>query len=179
VRLLLLHAAAKYESNNNIRIKPPISWVPDGSAFVVYDWNRTCEEIFPLLALSGKSKADSSNFNSFVRKLYRYGFRQFQYQGDESDLLSSSAAFPRQRIGFRHPFFHRDHPSLLKQINCLSGSHADSATLCSKCPPRPELEQKKRMKISSSHTDQRSIPLKKRRIRHDAVSRSTSVSTAR
>jgi HSF-type DNA-binding len=141
--LVLKHVTKKYESLSS----PPLSWLEDGSGFVVYDSHRACEEMAPFCVLGNKPPAasvakgreSSVNFHSFTRKLYRWGFRQFQHrvgcgkacstldeQGLRCRFLEAEDGAPStdseasstcdKRIAFRHPLFHRDHPELAEGI---------------------------------------------------------------
>jgi HSF-type DNA-binding len=141
--LVLKYVTTKYESLPS----PPLSWLEDGSGFVVYDSHRACEEMAPFCVLGNKPPAasvakgreSSVNFHSFTRKLYRWGFRQFQHrvgcskacstlddQGLQCRFLEAEDGTPttdseasstcEKRIAFRHPLFHRDHPELAEGI---------------------------------------------------------------
>jgi HSF-type DNA-binding len=101
--LALMYVTKKYESHPS----PPLTWLADGSGFVVNDSNRACEEMAPFCILGNKplvtslAKGPESavNFHSFTRKLHRWGFRQFQHR-----IGCSGACFALNDQGHRCRF---------------------------------------------------------------------------
>jgi HSF-type DNA-binding len=98
-----MYVTKKYESHPS----PPLTWLADGSGFVVNDSNRACEEMAPFCILGNKplvtslAKGPESavNFHSFTRKLHRWGFRQFQHR-----IGCSGACFALNDQGHRCRF---------------------------------------------------------------------------
>jgi hypothetical protein len=76
-----------------------ICWVPDGKSFLIADQNRFEKEILP-------TYFRGSLFNSFVRKLNRWGFRRLKRTGHASS--------------FAHDLFLRDKPWLCSRMKCQS-----------------------------------------------------------
>jgi len=76
-----------------------IFWVPDGKSFLIADQNRFEKEILP-------TYFRGTLFNSFVRKLNRWGFRRLKRTGHISS--------------FAHDLFRRDKPWLCSRMKCQS-----------------------------------------------------------
>jgi len=72
-----------------------VTWFPDGHSFVVLSQDQFTQEILPQLSKVIK-------YESFVRKLYRWGFKRVS--GSTKDTA------------FYHSKFLRDHPDLCKQM---------------------------------------------------------------
>jgi HSF-type DNA-binding len=166
--LMLMYAARKYrttESNpsgamdgTGLQDAPevsPVSWVPDGSAFMIIDWSRTCEELLPLFGLGGAPGTPSPTsvdmpkqvkLQSFIRRMYRWGFRQFQFRAAETNSSAkgsevstnknqlssrSDAGLPpldhQQCVAFRHSQFRRDQIGLLREMR-INQSKASGQT---------------------------------------------------
>jgi hypothetical protein len=94
--------------NNNQRYASIIAWVPDGNSFVIKSRHEFKEKVLPLYF--------KSNFDSFLRKLKRWGFEKDKVnrRGDPS-------------IQFSHRYFRRDDSGLCLRMRCKSGpgSRAD------------------------------------------------------
>jgi hypothetical protein len=153
--LFLIYSTMKHSlaasGNGGQQPHPPLGWAPDGSAFVVYDPVRTCIEIVPFRGLGNETtdplhrESIPVKFQSLTRKLYRWGFRQFQYRtncseqcripnklGQRCPMLdridhvvspfSETEALPLRpstcetRTAFRHPLFLRDQAMLIYGI---------------------------------------------------------------
>mmetsp|Transcript_12148 Transcript_12148/g.18222 ORF Transcript_12148/g.18222 Transcript_12148/m.18222 type:complete len:338 (+) Transcript_12148:90-1103(+) len=76
-----------------------ICWVPDGKSFLIADQERFETELLP-------TYFRGSMFNSFVRKLNRWGFRRLKRTGHASS--------------FAHDLFVRDKPWLCGRMRCQS-----------------------------------------------------------
>jgi HSF-type DNA-binding len=157
--LMLMYATKKYGMVERIpsdatvirdgTLPSPISWLPDGTAFMISDWNRARKELLPLFGLDGAPRAPSSTvaaeaqsatdasvdipkqakLQTFIRRMYRWGFRQFQYRDEKgpgavasqhqsnnlSELTISLVNDPHF-IAFRHPQFRRDQVRLLRDM---------------------------------------------------------------
>lgn len=85
-----------------------ICWVPDGESFLIADQERFEGEILP-------TYFRGSLFNSFVRKLNRWGFRRLKRTGKASS--------------FAHDFFIRDKPWLCENMRCQSKPNFKKVTL--------------------------------------------------
>lgn len=77
-----------------------IVWVPDGQSFLIAHQERFEKEILPVYFKGG-------SFNSFVRKLNRWGFRRIK---SRAGRVSS----------FAHDLFLRDQPWLSSRMSCQS-----------------------------------------------------------
>ena len=88
--------------NNNPRFEPIISWKPDGKSFIIKNRYEFKEKVLPLYF--------QSNFDSFLRKLKRWGFEKVKAhrRGQPS-------------IEFKHQYFHRDESGLCLRMRCKSG----------------------------------------------------------
>eukprot|EP00986_Skeletonema_menzelii_P019919 scaffold29574_cov223-Skeletonema_menzelii.AAC.1 len=84
---------------NDRRNASIICWVPDGQSFLIADQKRFEQEILPTVFRG-------SLFNSFVRKLNRWGFRRLKRTGHSSS--------------FAHDMFIRDKPWLCANMRCIS-----------------------------------------------------------
>ena len=76
-----------------------ICWLPDGLSFLIADHKRFEKELLP-------KHFRGSLFNSFVRKLNRWGFRRLKRSGQASS--------------FAHDLFIRDKPWLCARMKCHS-----------------------------------------------------------
>jgi len=74
-----------------------ITWMPHGRSFIFIDPERFTNEILP-------NYFRKSKFSSFIRKLYRWGFRQIR-KGPDSD-------------SYFHLLFQREKKSLMKHLSC-------------------------------------------------------------
>lgn len=88
--------------NNNQRFASIISWNPDGKSFVIKSRHEFKEKVLPLYF--------QSNFDSFLRKLKRWGFEKdkIRRRGEPS-------------IEFSHKYFRRDEAGLCLRMRCKSG----------------------------------------------------------
>ena len=93
-------------------------WTEDGTTFVVKDIEIFAAEIIP-------QYFKHSNFSSFVRQLNFHGFRKVK---KESIRISAAQELEdAKNWRFRHEFFQRGKPSLLKKIKKASHTAADQA----------------------------------------------------
>jgi hypothetical protein len=88
--------------NNNQRFASIISWKPDGKSFVIKSRHEFKDKVLPMYF--------QSNFDSFLRKLKRWGFEKdnVRRRGDPS-------------IEFSHRYFRRDKSGLCLRMRCKSG----------------------------------------------------------
>ena len=91
--------------NNNQRFASIISWKPDGKSFVIKSRHEFKEKVLPLYF--------QSNFDSFLRKLKRWGF--------EKDKVRRRGG---PSIEFSQKYFHRDDSGLCLRMHCKSGPGA-------------------------------------------------------
>lgn len=95
-------------NNNSHRFDSIISWKPDGRSFVIKNRHEFKDKVLPLYF--------QSNFDSFLRKLKRWGFEKnkVRRRGEPS-------------IEFAHPYFRRDESGLCLRMRCKSGPVEPSA----------------------------------------------------
>jgi len=85
-----------------------ITWLPHGKSFIFLDQDQFAQDLIP-------SYFGTCKFASFLRKLYRWGFRQIVKGPDAGSYF--------------HPLFRRDNRPLCKFLTCnkneaLSGANA-------------------------------------------------------
>ena len=101
-------------------------WLPDGLSFIISDKQRFSDEIIP------KHFRRVAMYNSFIRKLNRYGFRRIKspHKGEESS--------------FAHVNFVREKPWLCSKIKCnfnpKTTYHRHKAKAPSAKPPERSLD---------------------------------------
>jgi len=78
-------------------IRDIVTWMPHGRSFIFFDTERFTNEVLP-------NYFRKSKFSSFVRKLYRWGFRQIR-KGPDAD-------------SYFHLLFQRDKMSLIVHLSC-------------------------------------------------------------
>lgn len=83
------------EEMNKSNSKFCVAWLPDGNSFLVRDPAEFTRSVIPKFFKQSK-------FQSFARKLYRWGFRQFT----SKDVDGTSA--PLDAVAFSAPCFKRD-----------------------------------------------------------------------
>lgn len=74
-----------------------ITWLPEGRSFVLLDEEKFADEVLP-------NYFNECKYTSFVRKLYRWGFRKLKKGPDCGSYF--------------HPLFQRDRESLVSFISC-------------------------------------------------------------
>jgi hypothetical protein len=77
-----------------------LSWMPDGKAFTITNHKKFTMNFMPKLF-------NIRNMSSFVRKLCRWGFQRVH----EKETRNSDI--------FKHPFFVRGNPALVKKCKCV------------------------------------------------------------
>jgi hypothetical protein len=154
---MLMYATMRY-GHGTCPEKSPIAWVPDGSAFVINDWTRSCDQIVSHSSFNLRSNGTGPKLKSFVRKLYRYGFRQFQYQPTKA---------LRQRIAFRHPFFHREKPWLMKEVQLQREENFGLFSSVEPVLTSGQIDESAAAAESPVFITGKTVPLKKRRLRED------------
>lgn len=117
--------------NNNQRFASIISWKPDGKSFVIKSRHEFKDKVLPMYF--------QSNFDSFLRKLKRWGFEKdnVRRRGDPS-------------IEFSHRYFRRDDSGLCLRMRCKSGPGRISED---SCDIQEEPQEVKRFSSSSEHDD--------------------------
>ena len=124
--------------NNNQRFANIISWKPDGKSFVIKSRHEFKEKVLPLYF--------KSNFDSFLRKLKRWGFEKDKVnrRGDPS-------------IEFSHRYFRRDESGLCLRMRCKSGPGRMVDDSCNiqedpqevmRSPPVPVYDDAMRQKVA-------------------------------
>lgn len=94
---------------------PPIAWTLEGLAFVVRDREELVKAVLPKFFPHGK-------FESFTRKLYRWGFRQVMCSREEQVGGSSGTAATKREISFASPFFQRDRTKLMVYMKSVTAA---------------------------------------------------------
>jgi hypothetical protein len=88
------------------RRKACLAWMPGGRSFVIRPCEFLDEKILPMISCPTK-------FSSFLRKLYRWGFRQVVNRSDRLGNLSKAKVF-------MHPYFQRDNASLMDRMKSIT-----------------------------------------------------------
>jgi hypothetical protein len=85
----------------------PIRWLPEGDAFVIANPAAFTRDVLPRFFKKAK-------FESFTRKLYRWGFRQFSESACSSEFKDPSTYLDRN--AYKAAGFHRDHPETCTKL---------------------------------------------------------------
>jgi hypothetical protein len=105
IKLMLMLMHAEKMAVKEGRGKAPIAWLPNGQSFVVVDKRKVAHELLPQFSFP------RAKFESFVRKLYRWGFKQtISSNTQDMPTLNSTTA---EVIVFTNKYFHRDRKGLL------------------------------------------------------------------
>ena len=107
-----------------------ITWSPDGKSFIINSRKDFKEKVLPVYF--------NSNFDSFLRKLKRWGFVKDKSRRQGGPTLE-----------FSHKHFRRDDRSLCLRMRCNSGPVGDSApaplmaedVVCDAAAPEAEVQQ--------------------------------------
>ncbi len=91
-------------------------WTPDGKAIVVRDTRYLINKLLPLANSSGQAK-----FSSFVRRLYRWGFRQASGTHCDRNDLHSYQENIKEKV-FCHPLFQRDNKPLIEGMKSITAA---------------------------------------------------------
>lgn len=118
---------------------PIITWSPDGKSFVINSRKDFKEKVLPVYF--------NSNFDSFLRKLKRWGFVKDKSRRQGGPTLE-----------FSHKHFRRDDRSLCLRMRCNSGPVGDSApaplmaedVVCDAAAPEAEAQQHQKVVRPSS-----------------------------
>jgi hypothetical protein len=93
-----------------------LMWTPDGKAIVVRDTRYLIDKLLPLANSSGQAK-----FSSFVRRLYRWGFRQASSTHCDRNDLHSYQENIKEKV-FCHPLFQRDNKPLIDGMKSITAA---------------------------------------------------------
>jgi hypothetical protein len=99
-----LMAVLNDEANSEV-----LSWMPDGKAFTITNHKKFTMNFMPKLF-------NIRNMSSFVRKLCRWGFQRVH----EKETRNSDI--------FKHPFFVRGDPALVKKCKCVGRVTSNGTT---------------------------------------------------
>lgn len=115
-----------------------ITWSPDGKSFIINSRKDFKEKVLPVYF--------NSNFDSFLRKLKRWGFVKDKSRRQGGPTLE-----------FSHKHFRRDDRSLCLRMRCNSGPVGDSAPaplmaedVCDAAAPEAEAQQHQKVVRPSS-----------------------------
>lgn len=99
--------------------KACLAWGAEGQSFVIRHGDELERKIIPMISCPAK-------FSSFLRKLYRWGFRQVV---DRSNERSDKSSKNREKV-FMHPYFQRDNKALMDRMKSITaeGTRKELAT---------------------------------------------------
>lgn len=107
--LLLVEVERMTAKSGKSPQKACLAWRPEGLSFVIRHGDDLVGKILPMVSCPAK-------FSSFLRKLYRWGFRQVV---DRSVERSDKAPKNREKV-FMHPYFQRDNKSLMDRMKSIT-----------------------------------------------------------
>jgi arsenate reductase-like glutaredoxin family protein len=124
-----------------------ITWSPDGKSFIINSRKDFKEKVLPVYF--------NSNFDSFLRKLKRWGF-----------VKDKSRRQGGPTLVFSHKHFRRDDRSLCLRMRCNSGPVGDSApaplmaedVVCDAAAPEAEAEAQQHQKVVRPSSSFSSLP---------------------
>jgi arsenate reductase-like glutaredoxin family protein len=124
-----------------------ITWSPDGKSFIINSRKDFKEKVLPVYF--------NSNFDSFLRKLKRWGFVKDKSRRQGGPTLE-----------FSHKHFRRDDRSLCLRMRCNSGPVGDSApaplmaedVVCDAAAPEAEAEAQQHQKVVRPSSSFSSLP---------------------
>ena len=107
--LLLVHIERVFAKSGKNEKNAPLAWTLEGRAVMIQgdDRNKVVQEWLPLFFPKGK-------FESFTRKLYRWGFRQVSLS------RPSSEAEQNRTLVFASPCFQKDRRSLMAYMKSVT-----------------------------------------------------------
>jgi hypothetical protein len=106
--LMLIHAERTTVTSGKRSDDAAIAWALGGRAFVIRDKERVVQKWLPLFFRHGK-------FQSFTRKLYRWGFRQVNLPREVSQESS-------RELVFASPHFQRDKKDLMAHMKSVTAA---------------------------------------------------------
>ena len=105
--LMLIHVEQVFAESAKKSSKAPIEWALDGRAFVIRDRDVLVQTWLPMFFRYGK-------FQSFTRKLYRWGFRQVNLPRDNQQ--------EKRELIFANPHFQKDKRSLMVHMKSVTAA---------------------------------------------------------
>lgn len=105
--MMLIHIEKVFVESGKRRETSPIGWTMGGRAFVIRERNELVNSWLPMFFRHGK-------FQSFTRKLYRWGFRQVHHP---QEVMQDA-----REILFASPHFQRDHRELMTQMKSVTAA---------------------------------------------------------
>ena len=107
--LMLIHIERVFAATGKKDEDAPIGWTMNGRAFIISSKEELVQIWLPMFFRQGK-------FQSFTRKLYRWGFRQV-------NLPRSSSQEGREFV-FANPHFQRDNRGLMAHMRSVTAASA-------------------------------------------------------
>ena len=105
--LMLIHIEQVFAGSGKKPGKAPIEWALDGRAFIIRDRDVLVQSWLPMFFRYGK-------FQSFTRKLYRWGFRQVNLPRDNQQ--------EKRELIFANPHFQKDKRSLMAHMKSVTAA---------------------------------------------------------
>ena len=105
--LMLIHIDQLFAQSGKRDQEAPIGWTLDGRAFVIKSKDELVQTWLPQFFRHGK-------FQSFTRKLYRWGFRQVNLPRDISQ--------EKRELVFANPHFQREKRSLMAHMKSVTAA---------------------------------------------------------
>lgn len=106
--LMLIHAERTTVTSGRRSDDAAIAWALGGRAFVIRDRERVVQKWLPMFFRHGK-------FQSFTRKLYRWGFRQVNLPREVSQESN-------RELVFASPHFQRDRKDLMAHMKSVTAA---------------------------------------------------------
>ena len=107
---MLIHIEQVFTSAGKKDEDAPIGWTLNGRAFIIRSKGELVQNWLPMFFRQGK-------FQSFVRKLYRWEFRQV-------NLPRSSSSQEERKFVFANPHFQRVNPGLMAHMKSVTAASA-------------------------------------------------------
>lgn len=105
--LMLIHIENVFAKSGKKTEEAPIGWTLDGRAFIIRSKDELVQNWLPQFFRHGK-------FQSFTRKLYRWGFRQVNLPRDASQ--------EKRELVFANPQFQREKRSLMAHMKSVTAA---------------------------------------------------------
>lgn len=106
--LMLIYMDQEFAKSGKKAEEAPIGWTLEGRAFVIRNKENLVKDWMPLFFRHGK-------FQSFTRKLYRWGFRQVNLPKDTSSQ-------EKRDLVFASPHFQRDKRELMVHMKSVTAA---------------------------------------------------------
>jgi hypothetical protein len=117
--LLLVHAEREADRRGKTPAKgASLAWTSDGKAIKIRDTRELTNKLLPLLAHTDLGQA---KFSSFLRRLYRWGFRQVSSSSSKNkcDDHARNEKVVKAKV-FCHPLFQRDNKPLVEGMKSIT-----------------------------------------------------------